>query len=1182
MDAERSSLCNFVVNFLMEENYLLTAFELLHELLDDGRDAQTIRLKEFFSDPSRFPPDQISRYNSIRVADPQSLLEEKEALSEKVAISEYELRLAQEDIARLKAEGEKKSDCSIDKLKELEADEFGDNRPEIQRKKKDFSFTDIGPLKNNERRDLNCAVKEYLLLAGYRLTAMTFYEEVTDQNLDVWQDSPACVPDALRYYYYQYLSSTSEAAEEKIAMLQENESLKKEIERLNKEKDGLLKSKEIFEEQISAFNKSTESLQKDLRDREKQVQSLKQSLEHQRRNLNDCRAEITSLKMHIEGSRAGQYVSASESNAVQSQSVENVEKQKSALPVEVEKPTIEKDGGLISESSISNEKGHTQTEDGLVKEEIKNIVPDQREVAAEASSISKKSLDSTLENQKEVSNHLLSPSNGNYSPSDLESILKLDSGIGRSKSENAIVDTASEETGLGTIQILADALPNIVPYVLINHREELLPLMMCAIERHPDSNTRDSLTHTLFNLIKRPDEQQRRIIMDACVSLSRNVGDMRTETELLPQCWEQINHTYEERRLLVAQSCGELAEYVRPEIRDSLILSIIQQLIEDSATVVREAAAHNLALLLPLFLNTDKYFKVEEMMFQLICDPSGLVVETTLKELLPAVIKWGNRLDHILRVLLSHTLSSAQHCPPLSGVEGSLESHLRVLGERERWNIDVLLRMLMELLPAVHQKAMETCPFSSIPKSEESAVSVSLLETYAEGRSEWPMFEWMHVDCFANLLQLACMLPQKEDQLRNRITKFLLAVSERFGNSYLTHIELPVFLVAVGDDSADLRFLPSAIHPRIKGLKPRTAVANRLATLCILPLLLAGVLGAPSKREELTIFLRQLLVESKTKENQSSKHNNEVLDAVRFLCTFEEHHNMIFGILWEMVVDSTAELKINAAKLLKTIVPYIDAKVASSNVLPALITLGSDQNLNVKYASIDAFGSVAQHFKVDMIVDKILVQMDAFLEDGSHEAIIAVIRALLVAIPHTTERLRDYLLSKIFQLSASPSSSTDVTRRRERANAFCEAIRALDATDLSQTSVREYLIPAIQNLLKDPDALDPAHKEALEITMKERSGGTLEAFSKAMGAHLGIASSVTSLFGEGGLLGKKEATETTPVAPPSPTLQGPDSPKAVAAAPIEDNRFKRIMRGNFTEMLRSKPKNPDETPPQNH
>ncbi|XLU55112.1 hypothetical protein S245_049760, partial [Arachis hypogaea] len=45
-------------------------------------------------------------------------------------------------------------------------------------------------------------------------------------------------------------------------------------------------------------------------------------------------------------------------------------------------------------------------------------------------------------------------------------------------------------------------------------------------------------------------------------------------------------------------------------------------------------------------------------------------------------------------------------------------------------------------------------------------------------------------------------------------------------------------------------------------------------------------------------------------------------------------------------------------------VPYIDAKVASTHVLPALITLGSDQNLNVKYASIDAFGAVAQHLKM--------------------------------------------------------------------------------------------------------------------------------------------------------------------------------------------------------------------------
>lgn len=39
------------------------------------------------------------------------------------------------------------------------------------------------------------------------------YLQVTDQNLDAWPNSAACVPDALRHYYYQYLSSTEEAAE---------------------------------------------------------------------------------------------------------------------------------------------------------------------------------------------------------------------------------------------------------------------------------------------------------------------------------------------------------------------------------------------------------------------------------------------------------------------------------------------------------------------------------------------------------------------------------------------------------------------------------------------------------------------------------------------------------------------------------------------------------------------------------------------------------------------------------------------------------------------------------------------------------------------------------------------------------------------------------------------------------
>ncbi|KAL0343377.1 UNVERIFIED_CONTAM: RAB11-binding protein RELCH [Sesamum angustifolium] len=360
-------------------------------------------------------------------------------------------------------------------------------------------------------------------------------------------------------------------------------------------------------------------------------------------------------------------------------------------------------------------------------------------------------------------------------------------------------------------------------------------------------------------------------------------------------------------------------------------------------------------------------------------------------------------------------------------------------------------------------------------------------------------------------------------------------------------------------------------------------MAQRLARMCVLPLLLAGILGHPSKRDHLTEYLRNQLIQSSVQDSQSANH--EIINSVRFICTFEDHHSIIFNLLWEMVASSDVNLKIRAANLLKVIVPYVDAKVASAHVLPALVTLGSDQNLTVKYASINAFGAVAQHFKNDMIVDKIRIQMDAFLEDGSHEATVAVVRALLVAVPHTTDVLRDYILNtlfdifslfslSIFQFTASPSPSSDIIRRRERANAFCESIRALDATDLSASTVRDFLLPAIQNLLKDTDALDPAHKEALEIILKERSSGAFDAISKVMGAHLGLASSVTSFFGESGLLGKRESGDPGP-----PSAEAIEILKAAPQTPAEDTRFRRIMRGGFTDMLRGRSKGNEDGQP---
>lgn len=60
---------------------------------------------------------------------------------------------------------------------------------------------------------------------------------------------------------------------------------------------------------------------------------------------------------------------------------------------------------------------------------------------------------------------------------------------------------------------------------------------------------------------------------------------------------------------------------------------------------------------------------------------------------------------------------------------------------------------------------------------------------------------------------------------------------------------------------------------------------ERLASMCVLPLLLAGVLGAPNmETEELAVYLRELILQSSLKFGAwTPTKNSELIDSVRFL-----------------------------------------------------------------------------------------------------------------------------------------------------------------------------------------------------------------------------------------------------------------------------------------------------------
>lgn len=59
------------------------------------------------------------------------------------------------------------------------------------------------------------------------------------------------------------------------------------------------------------------------------------------------------------------------------------------------------------------------------------------------------------------------------------------------------------------------------------------------------------------------------------------------EAEVLPHCWEQLGHRHAERRQLAAQTCGVLAPSLAPLVRQSLLVSMLRQLVLEDRDEVK-------------------------------------------------------------------------------------------------------------------------------------------------------------------------------------------------------------------------------------------------------------------------------------------------------------------------------------------------------------------------------------------------------------------------------------------------------------------------------------------------------------------------------------------------------------------------------------------------------------------
>uniref|UniRef100_A0A3B5LD59 RAB11 binding and LisH domain, coiled-coil and HEAT repeat containing n=1 Tax=Xiphophorus couchianus TaxID=32473 RepID=A0A3B5LD59_9TELE len=664
--------------------------------------------------------------------------------------------------------------------------------------------------------------------------------------------------------------------------------------------------------------------------------------------------------------------------------------------------------------------------------------------------------------------------------------------------------------------MLGRCLPHIVPNVLLAKREELIPLILCTACLHPEPKERDQLLHILFNLIKRPDDEQRQMILTGCVAFARHVGPTRVEAELLPQCWEQINHKYPERRLLVAEACGALAPYLPKEIRSSLVLSMLQQMLtEDKADMVREAVVKSLGIIMGYIDDSDKYAQGFELMLLSLGDPSERVVNAVHQVFIPAFAAWTTELGTLHTALIPSLLARIEKL--LTQGEHGLDEH----------KLHVFLSALQSLIPPLFAVVLQNAPFTSRAKPHEDIPAIevtrfprpasplqdmaiiignrellsSLLLLYDhqlehEGTTGWESLLWVVNQLLPQLIEIVGRINVTSSTCVHEFSRFFWRFCRTFGkiftNTKVNSIQLPRF-----------------------SLLSYASAGNGILTKATVPIYATGVLTCYNQEED-----RKLLVGFLEDVMTTLSLSHAPLDSLK--ASFVElganpvYHELLLTVLWYGVVHTSALVRCTAARMFELLVKGVNETLVAQRVVPALITLSSDPEISVRIATIPAFGTIMETVTQKELLERVKMQLASFLEDpqyqDQHSLHMEIIRTFGRVGPNAEPRFRDdFVLPHLHKLALANNSQSVESKRIDIAIHLFEAYSALSCCFISEEVMVNHFLPGLRCLHADMEQLSPEHEVILGSMIKECE---IKVENRGISDAQGSISIASSLVGE--------------------------------------------------------------------
>ncbi|XP_065114155.1 RAB11-binding protein RELCH homolog isoform X3 [Paramisgurnus dabryanus] len=1079
---------------LLRDQYILTALELHTELLEAGRELP--RLRDYFSNPGNFErqsgtppaskeqgvgPGQLNRAGSISTLDSLDFARYSDdgnrESDERVAVLEFELRKAKETIQALRANLTQAAECEIHSQERKNYK----SSPEIQE-----------PIRSLEKRALNFLVNEYLLKNEYKLTSITFSDENDDQDFELWDDVGLNIPkpsDLLQLYRNSgslplHRDTVDVAVGVDPSDLPGNCCLQEPVQQTES-----IRQEKVVQElefQINLLNSEKQSLAEQIKKLQSDIQTLQRNVSSEPSsviNSAQCGKDRPCDKTPLDN---GQY-----------------------LDIRGVTETDDTPDCNTTKTSTSTTTS-TDCTDGTTPttQPHNKLKPKSPQVKGSV---------------------LFDQPNRKLSPAFHQALLSFCRMSADSRLGSEVSRIADSEQSV--MLMLGRCLPHIVPNVLLAKRErmvvhlckELIPLILCTACLHPEPKERDQLLHILFNLIKRPDDEQRQMILTGCVAFARHVGPTRVEAELLPQCWEQINHKYPERRLLVAEACGALAPYlpvcVQKEIRSSLVLSMLQQMLaEDKADMVREAVVKSLGVIMGYIDDPDKYSQGFELMRLSLGDPSERVVSATHQVFIPAFAAWCTELGNLQSQLMPSLLTNIEKL--LKQGEYSLDEH----------KLHIYLSALQSLIPSLFAVLLQNAPFTSRAKlqgdvppievtrfprpasplqdvativgsREQLAVLLQLYDHQLqhEGTTGWDSLLWVVNQFLPQIIEIVGRINVTSSTCVHEFSRFFWRFCRTLGKIFTNTKVKPQFqeILRLSEENVD------------------ATTGNGILTKATVPIYATGVLTCYNQEED-----RKLLVGFLEDVMTTLSLSHAPLDSLK--ASFVElganpaYHELLLTVLWYGVVHTSALVRCTAARMFELLVKGVNETLVAQRVVPALITLSSDPEISVRIATIPAFGTIMETVTQKELLERVKMQLASFLEDpqyqDQHSLHMEIIKTFGRVGPNAEPRFRDeFVLPHLHKLALCNNQQMVESKRIDIATQLFEAYSALSCCFISEELMVNHFLPGLKCLRTDMEQLSPEHEVILSSMIKECE---IKLENKGIGEAQGSISIAASLVGE--------------------------------------------------------------------